>query len=203
MKTFIFFFVFCAGLTASTFAQDAGLNIIPLPKNMNRQKGEFKLNRKTKIEAPDETGRKSAKILNERLMKNYGLRLEVTAKRQKQNAIKFISNGYPVDIMGAEDYGLGVEPKGVLIFGGETGQFYALQTLMQLLPVNFKGEAKLPAVDISDKPRFSYRGMHLDVTRHFFPVEFVKKYVDLIAQYKFNQFHWHLTDDQGWRIEIK
>ncbi|HVE58008.1 MAG TPA: family 20 glycosylhydrolase, partial [Pyrinomonadaceae bacterium] len=89
------------------------------------------------------------------------------------------------------------------ITGSETGQFYALQTLMQILPVNFKGEAKLPAVDISDAPRFPYRGMHLDVTRHFFPVEFVKKYIDLMAQYKFNQFHWHLTDDQGWRIEIK
>jgi hexosaminidase len=74
---------------------------------------------------------------------------------------------------------------------------------MQILPVEFNGETKLPAVNIIDEPRFKYRGMHLDVSRHFFPVGFVKKYIDLLAQYKFNQFHWHLTDDQGWRIEIK
>ena len=82
--------------------------------------------------------------------------------------------------------------------------FYGLQTLMQMLPVEFKSDsAKVPAAEISDQPRFPYRGMHLDVGRHFMPVSFVKKYIDLMAQYKFNYFHWHLTDDQGWRIEIK
>ena len=203
MKTLIFFFAFSVIFTASAFSQSGGLNVIPLPKTMNRMKGEFKLNFKTKIEATDEIGRRTATILNDLLMKNYGFKLEVTAKQQKQNAIKLISSGYPVNIMGPEDYGLGIEPKGILIFGGETGQFYALQTIMQLMPLNFRGAATLPAVDISDKPRFPYRGMHLDVGRHFFPVEFVKKYIDLMAQYKFNQFHWHLTEDQGWRIEIK
>ena len=74
---------------------------------------------------------------------------------------------------------------------------------MQLLPVNFQTEAKLAAMDITDAPRFPYRGMHLDVARHFLPIDFVKKYIDLMSQYKFNYFHWHLTDDQGWRIEIK
>ncbi len=203
MKNLSFAFILGLFLCSMVSAQTAELNVIPQPKSMTRLKGEFKFNFKTKIEATDETGRKSAGILNDLLMKNYGFKLEVTAKQQNKNAIKLISSGFPVNIMGPEDYGLGIEPKGILIFGGETGQFYALQTLMQILPVNFKGEAKLPAADISDKPRFPYRGMHLDVSRHFFPVEFVKKYIDLMAQYKFNQFHWHLTEDQGWRIEIK
>ena len=82
------------------------------------------------------------------------------------------------------------------------GLFYGLQTLRQLLPVNSE-DWSMPAVVIEDVPRFRYRGMHLDVGRHFFPVTFIKKYIDLLALYKMNTFHWHLTDDQGWRIEIK
>lgn len=93
------------------------------------------------------------------------------------------------------------------------GVFYGVQTLRQLLPPEIEYndpslvpnvlEWKIPQVQIKDFPRFGYRGMHLDVARHFFPVEFVKKYIDLLAMYKFNRFHWHLTEDQGWRIEIK
>ncbi|MCD9187078.1 MAG: family 20 glycosylhydrolase [Pyrinomonadaceae bacterium] len=158
---------------------------------------------KTRIVATDEAGRRSAGILNDLLLKNYGFKLEFTNKEQKENAIIFISKGFPVDKMPKEGYGLNIIPKGVLVYGNETGQFYAIQTLMQILPPDFKGEAKIPAVDIADEPRFGYRGMHLDVSRHFMPVSFVKKYIELMSQYKFNQFHWHLTDDQGWRIEIK
>ena len=82
------------------------------------------------------------------------------------------------------------------------GLFYGLQTLRQLLPVDSE-DWSMPAVVIEDAPRFRYRGMHLDVGRHFFPVTFIKKYIDLLALYKMNTFHWHLTEDQGWRIEIK
>jgi len=198
--TFGLFFSFMVSMVS---AQTAELNIIPQPRSMKRLKGEFKFNFKTKIVATDDAGRKSAGILNDLLMKNYGFKLEYTEKPQKKNAIVFATQGFPIDKAPPESYGLTISPEGVLIFGNETGQFYAVQTLMQILPVNFKGEAKLPSVDISDAPRFPYRGMHLDTSRHFFPVEFVKKYIDLMAQYKFNQFHWHLTEDQGWRIEIK
>lgn len=203
MKNLIFAFIFCLFLSVFAFAQTSELNIIPQPKSLTKLKGEFAFNLKTKIYANDETGRKSAGILNDLLMKNYGFKLEFTDKEQKENAIIFISKGYPVDRMPVEAYGLNIVPKGILVYGNETGQFYAIQTLMQILPLELKGETKLPAVDISDAPRFAYRGMHLDVSRHFMPVSFVKKYIDLMAQYKFNQFHWHLTDDQGWRIEIK
>lgn len=204
--------VFCSIVSA----QNNELNIIPQPKSVKFQKGEFKLNYKTKIVATDEVSRKSAGILNDLLMKNYGFKLEFTDKAQKQNVIWFnptteiayktgniSSNSQTNSKTTNESYRLSVLSKAIFITGNEIGQFYALQTLMQILPVEFKGETKLPVVDIEDEPRFSYRGMHLDVSRHFMPVSFVKKYIDLMAQYKFNQFHWHLTDDQGWRIEIK
>ncbi|HEY0461420.1 MAG TPA: family 20 glycosylhydrolase [Pyrinomonadaceae bacterium] len=204
MKNLFFAFILSLVFCIMTFAQSAEFNIIPQPLKLTRLKGEFKFNFKTKIVATDDAGRKTAGILNDLLMKNYGFKLEYTDKPQKQNAIVFITalttlaqNPNP------ESYSLQIEKKFIRIAGSETGQFYALQTLMQILPLDFKGKAAIPAVDIVDAPRFKYRGMHLDVGRHFFPVEFVKRYIDLMAQYKFNQFQWHLTDDQGWRIEIK
>ncbi len=85
----------------------------------------------------------------------------------------------------------------------EAGVFYGMQTLAQMLPVDWDDAVQIPLCKIDDSPRFSYRGMHLDVCRHFYSVDFVKKYIDLMARYKLNTFHWHLTEDQGWRIEIK
>jgi hexosaminidase len=108
--------------------------------------------------------------------------------------------------LGAEGYRLVVSPSGVTIEAGAyAGLFYGVQTLRQLLPADgTRGGAAqaIPAVTIVDEPRFSYRGMHLDVGRHLFPVAFIKRYIDLMAMYKMNTFHWHLTEDQGWRIEI-
>ena len=103
-----------------------------------------------------------------------------------------------------ESYHLRVTPRGVLLEARSgAGVFYGLQTLRQLAasPGNGAGRG-IPAVEIRDRPRFQWRGLHLDVDRHFFPVEFVERYIDLMARYKYNTFHWHLTDDQGWRIEI-
>ena len=113
--------------------------------------------------------------------------------------------------LGAEGYKLDVRPGVVTITSrAPAGAFYATQTIRQLLPPAIFREATvsgvawtIPAVAVVDRPRFSWRGMHLDVSRHFMPKEFVKKYIDLLALHKMNSFHWHLTDDQGWRIEIK
>lgn len=112
--------------------------------------------------------------------------------------------------LGAESYSLSVNGSGVDIKAGDAaGAFYALQTVHQMLPAEISGSGPamttawvLPFVEIKDQPRFPYRGMHLDVGRHFFDVDFVKRYIDTMARYKFNVFHWHLTEDQGWRIEI-
>jgi hexosaminidase len=96
-------------------------------------------------------------------------------------------------------YKLNILPGTIQIIGKEQGIFYGIQTFMQMTFQNLN----LQSCTITDYPRFSWRGMHLDVSRHFFGVDFIKKYIDLLAMYKMNVFHWHLTDDQGWRIEIK
>ena len=102
---------------------------------------------------------------------------------------------------GAESYRLEVSPEHIEVVARDRrGLFYGVQTLRQLVAASPNG---IPAVLIEDAPRFGYRGLHLDVGRHFFPVEFIKKYIDLLAAFKLNTFHWHLTEDQGWRLEIK
>jgi hexosaminidase len=206
MKILFFAFViclfFCPLFTAA--AQNGEINIIPKPKSITRLKGDFIFNRKTKIVAKTEAARRLADLLNDYLLKTYNFKLEKVSREPKTGAIVFDDlkpAGTPPD---AAANGILVSPKGVRLYGIDVaGNFYALQSFLQLLPTNFNGEAKIPALDLVDEPRFRYRGMHLDVGRHFFPVEFVKKYIDLMAQYKFNYFHWHLTEDQGWRIEIK
>lgn len=109
-----------------------------------------------------------------------------------------------------ESYHLRVKPDGITIEAGKpAGIFYGMQSLLQLFPpkvynsISNGKDYVLPCIDIKDFPRFKYRGMHLDVSRHFFPPEFIKRYIDLIVMHKMNRFHWHLTDDNGWRIEIK
>lgn len=111
-----------------------------------------------------------------------------------------------------EGYSLNVNQSGILLSGNSgAGLFYGMQTLLQLLPPEVckstgpevSREWPVPCVHITDEPRFPYRGMHLDVSRHFFPKEFIMRYIDLLAMYKMNVFHWHLTDDNGWRIEIR
>ncbi|MCY7347228.1 MAG: family 20 glycosylhydrolase, partial [Pyrinomonadaceae bacterium] len=205
MKKIIFFTAVCLFCGAFVFAQTGELSIIPQPKSVKQLKGEFELNRKTKLVAIDEEGRRLAEFLNQHLQKNYDLKLDITAKEPRKNFISFLqtSNAISHGINKNEAYFLRIERDWVKMDGIGAGRFYALQSFLQLLPIDFKNQAKVPAVFIFDAPRFAYRGMHLDVSRHFFPVSFVKKYIDLMAQYKFNQFHWHLTDDQGWRIEIK
>lgn len=190
------------------FAQSGEINIIPKPASVERGSGHFQLDRKTKIVATDEIGRKMASLLNDILMNSYGFKLRIASKSPTANYIQFLPPLYAIQettIPGRPNmlHTIAVQPQRIQISGYEQGQFYGLQTLRQLLPIVFKGSVQIPVLVIADHPRFRYRGMHLDVSRHFMPVSFVKKYIDLMSQYKFNTFHWHLTDDQGWRIEIK
>jgi len=178
------------------------INIIPQPNSIKRIGGQFELNPETKIIAADQSGVQAAAVLNEVLQRNYGFTLDLAEQDNISNSIKFLA-ATPADGLGQESYFLRVQPGSIQIIGYDPGLFYGIQTLSQLLPIEFDGKAMIPAVEILDTPRFSYRGMHLDVSRHFMPVEFVKKFIGIIARYKYNYFHWHLTDDQGWRIEIR
>jgi hexosaminidase len=206
MKISVFTFVLL--LVFSAFVSAQNLKIVPQPKSVQLTRGlPFEFNYKTKIVATDEGSRKLAGYLNDYLLKFHGFKIEYTDKLKKnqKNAIIFERLAAQGNIPSNEDYSINVTKDTIKIGAkGDAGMFYGLQSFLQMLPAKIeKGKARIPAVEILDQPRFKYRGLHLDVSRHFMPVEFVKKIIDLMSQYKLNKFHWHLTDDQGWRIEIK
>lgn len=202
MKKIVFALaMWCAGHTA--FAQD--ISIVPQPVKMAKGKGVYKINAELQVYT-DSTSHKAVVFLLDYLRKNgYAYSLVDTRTIDK----KFVaSNGISLITVGnklpnPEAYNLSVTDKQVVIKGNGAGLFYGVQSLLQLIEPQTKGIATIPTIQIEDEPRFPYRGMHLDVCRHYFPVEFIKKYIDVMAMYKLNNFHWHLTDDQGWRIEIK
>jgi hexosaminidase len=183
--------------------------IIPQPVNMRTMNGSFPITKKTIIIAKDAEDKKTAALFNEYLQQVYRFKLEVN-KPATKNYIRLSTLKFIKAPEHAEGYSLNVNKDGATISGNSyAGTFYGMQTLIQLLPVeNAKGKIQnsklnIPLVAIEDYPRLDYRGMHLDVGRHFFPISFVKKYIDYLALHKMNYFHWHLTEDQGWRIEIK
>lgn len=172
--------------------------VIPTPKSMIPVKGYFLLNQKTVVAAP-KTLNSDATLFTGMLNELYGLKLNVYDEATKINFIRLKLN----PTFKPDAYSLVVNGSNVEIAGGQNGLFYGLQTLLQLVKSDSVGQLRIPCVKITDEPRFGWRGMHLDVSRHFFPKAFIKKYIDYLAMYKMNTFHWHLTDDQGWRIEIK
>jgi hexosaminidase len=188
--------------------------VIPYPSHLEPIAGWFTLDAQTRIAlaAADEAVlRPIADLWAERFRTTTGFPLEIGSGEPGPDAIH-VALGADAATAGEESYTLQVDDAGVRILAATpAGAFYALQTLRQLLPSTLDGverrddvnAARVPGVRIVDRPRFAYRGMHLDVARHFFPVEFIEKYLDMMALYKFNRFHWHLTEDQGWRIEIE
>ncbi len=178
------------------------VSVIPRPVSYETKGGTFGIGPGTVLVVSDPGDEKAARFFNDYLQQFYGFRLAVKS-RGTDNAIQLRTGKGGKS---GDGYSLQITGKGVLI-DGETypGTFYGIQSLIQLLPVSGKKGQSLavPLVSIRDEPRFSYRGMHLDVGRHMFPVSFVKRYIDYIALHKMNYFHWHLTEDQGWRIEIK
>src|SRR6266480_378095 len=179
-----------------------GVNIVPRPVAVKVLAGTFVLNGQTRIVAVDRESRKVAGLLNDFLLKQNGLHLRVTVNRPKrENFISFSQAGSRS--LPEEGYRLVIAPKSIRVIGQPAGLFYGMQTLRQLLPLGLQPTMELPDLDITDYPRFRYRGVLLDVGRHFFSVTYLKGLLDLAAQYKVNRFHWHLTDDEGWRIEIK
>jgi hexosaminidase len=195
------FMIIGAGL-AKAQDNDPNLGIIPAPVSLKKASGEFVLSQQTTILADSLTNR--AVVFLTDYLRNKAMlhvKLKANSGASTPNSIVLTANG--TDNLPAGGYRLTITPQQILIAGKGAGLFYGIQTLIQLIPADRMATAKLPCVQIEDYPRFGYRGLMLDVSRHFFSVEFVKKYIDLMAAYKLNNFHWHLTDDQGWRIEIK
>ena len=190
----------------SAHAADANYNVVPLPKSVVMAKGlPFNLTNATTIvyEGTNPEMKRNARFLSEYIQQASGIKTAVLDKRDKKAAAIVLT--IDPKVAGAEAYRLSVNNKQVTIAASTpAGVFYGIQTLRKSLPVQTTGEAiTLPAVTIADAPRFGYRGMMLDCARHFFPLSFVKKFIDILAMHNMNVFHWHLTEDQGWRLEIK
>ena len=210
MKKLLFFCGVAAVLCSSCgkrIARVESVDIVPQPVAVVASDGAFDLTKNTKIclLSDDSTLNYSVRLFNGLLDKSFGKPLPVIKSTQPEaGAINVRLGG-----LQPEEYTLNIRPDGVDITGGSpAGVFYAFQTLRQLLPVAVArgekaGVIELPVAEIADKPHFAHRGGMLDVCRHFFTADDVKTFIDILAMHKLNRFHWHLTDDQGWRIEIK
>lgn len=199
----LFFLIFLNASIAKAQTTDPNLGIIPAPKSVNVLMGQFAVNQKTVIQYENKGDRQTAQLFHDFLKEKYLIDLPVSkfSVKKKSGAILFSSK--EADKIPAEGYKLNIGPTMITVTGKDAGLFYGLQTLMQLFPIEKDAKLYIPCAEINDEPRFKYRGMHLDVALHFFPVSFVKKFIDMMSQYKLNTFHWHLTEDQGWRIEIR
>ncbi len=199
-------------LGCSKKPMDRPIGIIPQPAFLQQEEGVFTLEKTTPVyvDAGDSSLLRTIGFLNERLEKAAGFSLKVIQDdplRHGQEKGIFLLDAE----LSKEAYNLEITPGRVLIeYGDGAGAFYAVQTILQLLPTEIFAESRqrgvrweLPCCAIEDAPRFPYRGMHLDCCLHFFSVDFLKKYIDVMALHKVNRFHWHLTEDQGWRLEIK
>lgn len=182
-------------------AKSQEVSIIPQPSKLVVEKGNFTINAKTQIVLAGEGLEQSAKFLNDYLQQFFGFKLKVVKNAGSKNNIVLKYERINAPIAGA--YTMHINKDEIHIAGDASGNFYGIQSLIQVLPTVKSNSLSVPCLSIEDKPRFAYRGMHLDVGRHFFGVAYIKKYIDFIAMHKMNTFHWHLTEDQGWRIEIK
>ncbi|WP_140937758.1 glycoside hydrolase family 20 protein [Sphingobacterium lumbrici] len=189
------FFSFFA-VVGNSYAQQ---NLIPQPQQIDIKSGNLYLDRNFSIVgkgSPEE-----AKFLQKNIKEITGLELPISSKDAKKSIILNLDAQHTA--FSNEGYELIVAANQITITANQNrGIFYGIQTLLQLIEEN-RSSLNIPLLLIQDAPKFAYRGMHLDVSRHFFSTEEVKQYLDYLAAYKINKFHWHLTDDQGWRIEIK
>ena len=207
--------VICALIGISGIAQDKmNVSIIPEPVSLQNGKGTFVIKSSTVIEVINGDGsiKKVSKSFTDQFLRASGLQLKTTVADKAmlaKNVIRFSKTNDP--ILGKEGYRINVTPYLIDIrYNNAAGAFYAIQTLYQLLPKEIVSKQvvkniqwKVPSVAIADHPRFRWRGLMLDVARHFFSVQEVKQFIDEMVAYKYNILHLHLTDDEGWRIEIK
>ena len=205
-KSLLILLSLAVGFTAQ--AQKVPVNIIPQPVEITELSGVFTLNKSSVITFNKAEGRATAEMLAQKISTPTGFTLKV--QEGKNGAIQLNINDVPNEKIGKEGYTFESNAKGVNISANTSaGLFYGIQTLVQLLPKEIEGKElvktawTVPALKITDYPRFAWRGVMFDVSRNFFSKEDVKKYIDQLARMKYNTFHWHLTDDEGWRIEIK
>ena len=206
MKKSIITLLFSSLLFACTQKySDASYKVIPLPQQISLKKTErsFTMNSATRIFFKDLALKGIANQFSTTVKRNANLNLQVEQGDKKEGANVVIfelglkhthKEAYQINIDSSEIHIQSVTP---------SGAFYAMQTLVKSIPVQEVSEVHFPATEIKDYPRFAYRGMMLDVSRHFSDVEMVKRTIDILALHNLNVFHWHLTDDQGWRMEIK
>ena len=183
------------------------ISIIPQPNNLKLLPGSFSLTSKSKIfvEGGDPDLKAVAEQLSGELLKLTGMKIPVSSATANlsQGAILLSTKNAP-DTLSEEGYTLLVNPGKISVRSKSAhGVFYGIQSLYQLLPLEKQSQVAIPALSIVDQPRFPWRGLMLDVGRYFYSVDFIKKYIDNLAMHKMNTFHWHLTEDHGWRIEIK
>jgi len=179
--------------------------IVPRPASVEESDGAFPLDASTTIRTDPSRDRALASVatlLQARIRQSTGLEIGRASGRPSSGEIRLRID--PTSDPNPEAYSLVVADSAVLVTASSAaGVFYGTQSLLQLLPVPRPGPSiEIPGVVVRDRPRFPYRGMHLDVGRHMFPVAFIERYIDLMSRYKMNTFHWHLTEDQGWRIQI-
>ena len=180
----------------------ANYRVVPLPQEITETQGEsFILDKNTQIVySGNEEMKRNAEFLAEYIKEKTCFELAVTDKATA-NAITLTTGEAGEN---PEGYRLTADHNGITVIGAtEAGVFYGVQTLRKAIPFSNGKKVAMPAVEISDYPRFAYRGAHLDVSRHFFNTDSIKRFIDILALHNINRFHWHLTDDQGWRIEIK
>lgn len=197
MKALIYFL-----LCIVTLSVHAQVHIIPQPSNISIHDGYFIFNPKINIYYKEKNTSEISQYLSDQLNNLYGVQLNIKKSEPYPNEkIILITEDLSFP---KEGYELTVTATTIQLKGTPNGLFYAVQSLLQLFPAErITTTILIPTLQIVDNPRFQYRGLHLDVGRHFMPVSFIKKYIDYIAFHKMNYFHWHLTEDQGWRIEIK
>ncbi len=191
--------------------EDNQLNLLPVPVKSIRTAGYFTLQKEISIEAPSvKSLEPTLQFLKQRLSIPTGYKVSIN-NQPSSASIKLILNQQTDPLIGKEGYHLSVKANSVTLRANEAaGLFYGVQSLIQLLPAAIENNKlasattwKIPCVEITDYPRFGWRGLMFDVSRHFFTKQEVKDFIDQMARYKFNVLHWHLTDDEGWRIEIK
>ncbi|WP_233842690.1 family 20 glycosylhydrolase [Dyella sp. 2HG41-7] len=195
-----FAFSLCLGLFLSVTSAHvvAEVTILPKPQHLEAGEGSYRIDAHTGIDAPD--GSRAQEIvafLRDAVREQTGIELS-----RSPHAHGIVLAIDPT-VSGDEAYRMAVTPSGIVIqASSDKGLFWGVQTLRQLLPLKHAATISVPAVQIEDAPTFSYRGFMLDVGRHFYPISFIKKQLDLLSYYKINTFHWHLTEDQGWRVQI-